>query len=117
MNFDDAVKAHAAWKMKLKAYLDAPDKSLKVDEVGSDCRCDLGRWIHGDGKQFAAHPEYGRLKDEHAKFHRAAADIVRKADAGHNVGADVALGTTSPFSAASTAVVTAIMAMKRRLGS
>lgn len=52
MNFDDAIKAHAAWKMKIRAYIDKPDHSIKAEEIETDCRCDLDRWIHGDGKRF-----------------------------------------------------------------
>lgn len=117
MNFDDAIKAHAGWKMKLKSYLDRPDKSLRPEDVESDSRCELGKWIHGDGRQFSSHAEYGVLKDEHARFHRAAADIVRKANGGQNVTAEVALGAASPFAQASTSVVSAIMAMKRKIGA
>lgn len=117
MNFDDAIKAHAGWKMKLKSYLNSPDQSLNPEDVGSDSRCDLGKWIHGEGTQFSCHAEYAVLKDEHARFHRAAAEIVRKANGGQNVTAEVALGAASPFALASTAVVSAIMAMKRKIGA
>lgn len=65
---------------------------------------------------FSVYPEYDMLKQEHARFHQAAAEILRKADASQNVSADVALGSASAFSSASMAVVSAIMAMKRRLG-
>jgi hypothetical protein len=48
---------------------------------------------------------------EHARFHQAAANIVRKADK-HDVQADMAMGAKSEFGEASALVVMAIMAMK-----
>lgn len=114
MNFDDAIKAHAAWKLKLSGYLSKPDGSIKATEVELDNRCDLGKWIYGDGKKHASLAEYSTLKSEHAVFHKAAAEVVRKADAGQNTSEEVALGGASPFSKASQAVVAAIMAIKSK---
>jgi len=42
MNFDDAIKIHTMWKMKLDQYLSKPDKSLGAADVETDCKCQLG---------------------------------------------------------------------------
>ena len=115
MNFDDAIKAHSAWKMKLSKYLANPDKSLKAEDVAQDSKCDLGKWIHGEAIQFNQLPEYSALKLEHANFHKAAADVIRKADSGQSTSEDTQLGGSSPFAKASSAVVTAIMAIRRKV--
>jgi hypothetical protein len=115
MNFEDAIKAHAAWKMKLQNYISAGDKSLKPGEVKADNRCELGKWIHGEGIRLAGVPEYATLKAEHARFHVAAGEIVEKANAGQSVSAEMVLGGKSAFATASTAVVTAIMAMRGKI--
>ncbi len=115
MNFDEAVKAHSAWKMKLSAYLRNPDKSLKADEVSQDNKCDLGKWIHGEAGQYSQLPEYSALKAEHANFHKAAADVIRKADSGQSTTEDTQLGGNSPFAKASSSVVAAIMAIRRKV--
>ncbi|HEX7673533.1 MAG TPA: CZB domain-containing protein [Bdellovibrio sp.] len=114
MDFDEAIRAHSSWKMKLSAYLRKPDGSLKPDEIQQDHKCDLGKWIHGEGSKFSSLPEFKTLKVEHAKFHKCAADVVRKADKGESVSDETALGAKSEFSNASSAVVTAIMSMKRK---
>lgn len=114
MNFDDAIKSHSNWKMKLSTYIRNPDQSLKATEVGRDDVCQLGCWIHGDGRSFASLPEYAALKAAHDRFHKAAAEIVRKADAGETVSSDIALSATSPYAKTSMEVVQAIMAMKRK---
>ena len=114
MNFDDAIKAHGAWKMKLSTYLRKPDGSLKASEVAPDNKCALGQWIHGEGAKHSALPEFATLKSEHARFHKAAAEVVKKADAGQSTSEDTALGSSSDFAKASSSVVSAIMGIKRK---
>lgn len=57
MNFDEAIKAHAAWKIKLKQYIHKPDKNLSADVVGKDNLCDLGKWIYGEGEKNFGHSQ------------------------------------------------------------
>ena len=77
MNFDDAIKAHAVWKMKLTTYINKPDKSLNSLEVSADNKCDLGKWLHSsESAVYATHPEFGMLKKAHADFHREAGSII-----------------------------------------
>jgi len=114
MNFDDAVKAHAEWKMKLSNYIRSPDKSLDANVVCKDDQCALGKWIYGEGKTHSALTEYSTLKTEHAKFHNAAADIIRKADAGQNMNDQIVFGSDSDYAKSSASVVSAIMAMKKK---
>lgn len=116
MNFADAMKAHSDWKMKLSVYLAKPDGSIKAADVAVDNKCALGQWIHGEGKKHAALPEFALLKKEHARFHVAAADVVRKADSGQDTSQEIALGGNSAFAAASSAVVGAILTMKAKAG-
>ena len=117
MNFDDAIRAHSAWKMKLSAYISKPDGSLKVVDIEPDNKCALGQWIYGEGAKFNTIPEYGTLKTEHTKFHKCAASVVKKADSGQNVTEEIALGAKSDFAQASSAVVGAIMKMKSKATS
>ena len=117
MDFDHAIAAHAEWKRKLARYLAAPDHSLNPDEVSADNRCELGKWLVSEGKKFAKLAEYGAVVSDHAKFHKAAAEIVRRANAGQRVTEEVALGAKSDFAAASSSVVRSIMALKAKVGT
>ncbi len=117
MNFDEAIMAHTAWKMKLSTYLRKPDGSLKPEEIMHDDRCPLGKWIHGEGKTHATIPEYTELKSEHAKFHVAAAEVVQKADAGKDVTEELLLGSHSQFCTASNSVVSAIRNLRKKTSS
>lgn len=114
MNFDDAIKAHSSWKMKLQAYIAKPDGSLKVADISPDNKCSLGQWIHGEGAKHSALPEYQELKAVHAEFHKAAADVVKRADAGEKVTEEVMLGGKSKYAEVSTKVVSLIMKMKAK---
>ncbi len=113
MNFDDAVVAHSDWKRKLKLYIQKPDQSLKAAEVAAVDHCVLGKWIKGEGTACSKSSELAKLAEEHMRFHKAAGEIISKADRGQDMSADVALGASSEFGKASTAVVPAIMEMKK----
>ncbi len=116
MNWDDAVKAHAAWKMKLLAYIRDPSKKLDPAAVGVDNRCPLGIWLHGEVKQkLAAMPEFETLVAEHARFHRAVGSAVEQVNAGKTLTDQTVLGWESEFAASSRSVVTAITALKRKV--
>ena len=115
MDFDEAIKAHSAWKMKLSMYLKKPDGSLKVSEIQVDNKCALGQWIYGEGAKYSSHPEFATLKTEHALFHKAAAQVVQKADSGQDTSKETSLGSKSEFASASSSVVSAIMAIRRKV--
>ncbi len=113
MNFDDAIAAHSAWKARLRTYVKNPDHSLKAADIEVDSKCVLGQWIYGEGKQWSSSAGYSTLQREHAKFHVAAAAVVRKADSGQSVSEEIALGAASDFTTASAAVVNAIVRMRK----
>jgi len=114
MNFDEAVRAHSDWKIRLREYLGKADRSLDPTLVEQDNRCALGKWIQEDGVRFSKDPEFQALRTEHARFHRAAADLVRRADRSEKVSEATELGAKSPFAELSQEVVRLIMAMKRK---
>ena len=115
MDFDQAINAHVQWKSKLKAYIVKPDKSLNPVTVSSDLNCDLGKWLHGDGKKNSSLTGYAALVEDHARFHRAAGEVIKKADSGKDASEEIALGANSEFSNASTAVVSKLMQLKREV--
>jgi hypothetical protein len=115
VNWDDAVKAHAAWKMKLLNYIRDPSKKLDPAVVGVDNRCPLGMWIHSDAKaKLGGVPEFEELIAEHARFHRAVGAAVAKVNAGEVLNDQAVLGWESEYAAASRSVVTTITKLKRK---
>jgi hypothetical protein len=114
MSFEDAVVSHSDWKRKLHDYVGHPDKSLNLSEVAANDRSRLGKWIRGEGRKYSVYPEFAKLVAEHTRFHKAAAEIVSRADSGEDVSGEFALGVGSEFSLASASVVLALMDMKKR---
>jgi hypothetical protein len=115
MDFDEAVGLHSKWKRKLRQALANHDGSLHPADVALDYKCVLGSWIYGEGAPHSALPEYTKLKYEHARFHSVAAALVKRANAGEAVDAEMEPCSTSEFSTASAATVMAMMEMKKRL--
>lgn len=115
MDFEEAISAHSAWKLKLKSYLTKPDKSLNPAEAGADDRCALGKWLQAEKKKHSNMPEFAKLCSDHTRFHQIAADLIRRADAGQKVMEETALGSRSEFSAVSSAVVTGLMGVQKKL--
>jgi methyl-accepting chemotaxis protein len=76
-SLDDADKAHTQWKTRLIDYMNGRHKEpINQADAASDHKCDLGKWIYGEGKQHSHRKEYRDLKDAHAHFHESVGEIV-----------------------------------------
>jgi hypothetical protein len=113
MNFDEAIKAHADWKLKLRNYISKTStEKFDAKVVAQDNQCALGKWIYGEGKTYQSDPDYKELKEAHAKFHKCAASIVTHCDAG-TASLDM-LGNNSEFYKYSLEVVTKISNIRKK---
>jgi hypothetical protein len=115
MDFGQAVDAHVDWKWKLSAYLRKPDKSLDPATLEVDDQCALGKWIHDEGRAYSGLTEFAELQTTHAEFHRAAADIVRRADKGESVSDEVAMGAKTNYGVTSSRVIRLIQSVQRKV--
>lgn len=112
MNLDTALAAHADWKVKLRVAL-ADHVTLDAETLASDCKCQLGLWLHGEGR--AAHAASANFKAcvaAHADFHRAAGAIARTINAKDYAGAERQLDIGTPFAQATSAVAVAVRRLK-----
>ena len=75
-NYDLIILMHRNWIIQLRAFLDGRKKDLKA---GSEdhLKCDLGRWIYGEGEMFKGNVTYKTLEAEHKKFHADAGNIIQ----------------------------------------
>ncbi len=112
MDFDQAIKAHSAWKQKLANYIARPDGSIDARAVGRDDRCPLGEWLHGEGKQHTS-PVYDDLLGAHARFHTCAGEMIQRIDDGQQL-TERDLVDGSEFGNRSLECITLIVAMKRQ---
>ncbi len=85
MDFEQAILAHRRWKDKLNNDSTHRDGSLSAATIEQDNQRELGKWIYEEARKHSRLPEYEALRSAHARFHKAAADVVRKADSGANV--------------------------------
>ena len=115
MNFDEAIQAHAAWKVRLSVYVRKPDGALKSSEVGASNRCALGKWLESGGQKYASLPEYKNLVEQHARFHAVAANVIKKAESGASIDPDQTLGAESEYGIASRKVVRAIKNLETKV--
>ena len=78
LDFQKWIAAHRNWRQRLVAYLDgSSSETLDESVICHDNRCDLGKWIHGNGNKFYGDvPVFQRLIQDHAAFHRSAAEVV-----------------------------------------
>ncbi len=108
MDFEEAVAAHRKWKSHLRLHIDGSSTEMLDPEViGRDDRCELGRWIHGEGgATMSAKPEFQAMKRIHARFHQVAGEVLLKSKAGDPHGACLALD--GPFYRASIDVLDAL---------
>ena len=116
MDLNEAMKAHAEWKMKFRNAI-AKQETLDVDTISVDTCCALGKWLHGESKF-----RYGKLKShqecmaKHEVFHREAGRVAKTINAGNYAEASAMLGSNTPYRAASNNVVVAIAALKTESG-
>lgn len=114
MNLEEAIVAHSAWKSRLRAFITGTSAE-KLDErqVARDDACPLGKWLHGGGHGLSG-TEFQQLVAEHARFHKAAASVVRAVTVGDTPEAEKHMDVGSEFSLATVQVVTLLRALQRK---
>ena len=105
MTTKDAITAHVNWKLRIHTLL-VGKLSEKLDPatIVRDNVCELGKWIHTDGKKQIPGAQHAELLAIHADFHRETARIVGEFYAGHKIGLE-AIEMDSVFGKLTTKIV------------
>lgn len=92
-----AIDAHIRWRHRLEEFIrGTSQEQLVVETVAADNRCELGQWIHGDGRrQYGQLDLFVDLEAAHALFHQLAGDILATAMGGQRDDALIKLQTGS----------------------
>ncbi|MFN7088055.1 MAG: CZB domain-containing protein [Burkholderiales bacterium] len=115
MNLDEAIAKHAEWKVKFRSAIGKKEK-LDAPAISVDNRCDLGKWLHGEGKMaHGAKAEYRTLVARHAEFHKAAGKVAEAINAGKYDVAEKMLAPATEYGVASSNVATAITSLKKHV--
>lgn len=89
MNFFDAINAHVAWKVRLQKHIKGEsEERLDPEVVGRDDLCNLGKWIYSNASQHGEIALFRQVREQHADFHRCAAEIIETTNRGDKAGAE-----------------------------
>ncbi|WP_238944575.1 CZB domain-containing protein [Allofranklinella schreckenbergeri] len=85
IDIDTAIAAHENWKLRLQNYLDGKSsEDLRPEVICQDDRCDLGKWLHGPGRErLGRYPSFSVLVAKHKYFHVQASTVVAQAQGGN----------------------------------
>lgn len=116
LDINNAISAHENWSQRLQAVLKGTSsEQLQPEVVCQDDRCDLGKWLHGPGRdRLGKYPAFSVLVARHKHFHLEASTVLTLAQAGEKEKAEQKLA--SGYRHASTQVVLLLKELKRGLG-
>jgi hypothetical protein len=105
LDIDMAIAAHENWKQRLLVYLDGQSsEDLRAEVICADDRCDLGKWIHGEGaRQLGEFASFNELRSTHKLFHYTASNVVALQSTGKTGEAQALL--TGEYSKISSRIV------------
>lgn len=116
MDLNQAVERHTEWKTKFRLAI-SKKEAMDAEIIARDDCCDLGKWLHGESKpalgNLASHAECVK---KHALFHIEAGKVARAINAKKYIEAEAMLNPNTSYWNASTAVVAAILHLKKEAG-
>lgn len=116
MDLNTAVQSHINWRVKFRKAI-TEHQTMDVSTIAKDNCCELGKWLHGDGKVL-----YGKLKSfqdcvtKHAAFHVEAGKVAKSINAKKFTEAEALLAPGTPYTSTSNAVCVAISQVKEDAG-
>ena len=113
-NLDHAIAAHAKWKFRLREAIKTGQSEWSAETVRPDDQCEFGRWLNSLPLSDRMSAEWREAKALHARFHVAAADVLKSALAGHQAEADTAMAPGGAFADVSMKLVRLLSDWKKR---
>ena len=115
MDFNQMLLAHSNWKNRLKDVIQKNER-IDVKTAGTDDKCELGKWLYGEGTKFASLNEYKNLKAKHAAFHTCVAKVATEAASLPKESALALLDPFGEYGRASSECINAITALRSAVG-
>lgn len=113
MDLNTAVQKHAEWKTKLRSAI-AKQEQMDVTTLSRDDCCELGQWLHGDGRaQFGKLPAHTDCVHKHQAFHNEVAKVATAVNAKRYTYAEGLLGAATPYAKASSALSVAFLQLRK----
>jgi len=107
---DHALTAHTEWKNKLIKMIEQGSDIDKSKATNYDA-CDLGKWLAGDGREYASVEECAVLYERHKRFHQEVGSIIDQVKLGRIDDAKASL-RSGGFNVASKETIDAIQKFK-----
>jgi methyl-accepting chemotaxis protein len=115
INLDNAIRAHADWRAKLRSAAINSEK-LDADTISRDDCCEIGKWLHGAGNsKYGSKPIFVSLIAGHKNFHKEAGKVARAINQGAGARAEQMLDSGTGFARASIEVGRLIMQLKQEI--
>jgi len=113
MHLGNAIAAHDEWKARFRAAINA-NEMLDTTTISADNHCELGKWLHGEGKRlFGKLSMHPHCVATHKIFHQEAGRIAEAINAKKFVEADSMLAAHTHFSKTSIALTAAILRLNK----
>jgi len=102
-----AIAAHGAWKTKFRDFM-VGKIELDAGKVAPNNLCDFGKWLEREGAEELG-GDFQEINSLHSQFHRIAAEVVRKKQAGNTAAAEKSLALTGDFGRTSSSLIHKLM--------
>ena len=115
---DNAIAAHAKWKVRLKQAIDTGKIDATVGVIRKDDQCDFGKWLK-TLKLSATDPNtphFNSIRGLHAQFHESAARVAELALGGKKQDAEKAMAYGGDFTGVSSKLTSAMLEWKKSIG-
>lgn len=110
-----AIKAHSAWKIRLKEAIDTGKSEVSASQAKDSHKCEFGKWLDSLPPSEKALDDYKTIVPLHDKFHQEAGNILQMALGGQKDKAHEALtNITSEFMYTSAQLINSISGWKRK---
>jgi len=76
IDFTDAKMQHNAWNIKLEQLLSNQPVDINKETARLPDQCELGKWLHSEGKQFSSLPAMQTLLAQHQEFHATIGRVI-----------------------------------------
>jgi len=107
------IGAHGMWKHRITDAINTGKSEWSPPLVRQDNQCEFGKWLHACQAGDKTPVHYDKVKELHAQFHKAAADVLQLALAGKKAEAEAAIALKSEYKMASSALTSQMMAWKK----
>lgn len=108
----NALSAHAAWKQRLRNYINTGEMDVAIDTASQDDKCAFGKWLYSLPASERSGINFSETQKLHSAFHHSVGKIITLAQSGNKMDAYNSLSAGSEFSQLSSQLSSSILKWK-----